>query len=252
VCRNNLSSKSIRNISIPAFVTIGIFAILHFFTIIPAGHIGVIDLFGVVSKRTLPAGINWVNPFAGVTQFPLRPEESNEKMQVFSCEELTIEMKISVLYPTERDRSDMAIQEEIAGAIATRGVIIETQLPQNVALPLLLAEAIVQKQKADQESRRMEFILTKEKHEANRKRIETKGATSFKSKENMMNSHGLEEAHASNPDDIRICDGCAYHAVAQSGSFTLAIYEGDPITFSMITSSLYGTGEQSLSKFKEE
>ncbi|NUM81562.1 prohibitin family protein, partial [bacterium] len=35
------------------------------------------------------------------------------------------------------------------------------------------------KQKADQESQRMEFILTKEKQEADRKRIEAKGIADF-------------------------------------------------------------------------
>lgn len=48
-----------------------------------------------------------------------------------------------------------------------------------MALPVQLTEAIEQKQKADQESRRMEFILTKEKQEADRKRIEAKGIADF-------------------------------------------------------------------------
>jgi prohibitin 1 len=50
---------------------------------------------------------------------------------------------------------------------------------RNVALPSQLTEAIEQKQRADQESQRMEFILTKEKQEADRKRIEAKGIADF-------------------------------------------------------------------------
>jgi len=85
----------------------------------------------------------------------------------------------SALYSTERDQLGLAIQEELARIVAPRGVIIETTPLRNVALPVQLTEAIEQKQKADQESQRMEFILTKEKQEADRKRIETKGIADF-------------------------------------------------------------------------
>jgi regulator of protease activity HflC (stomatin/prohibitin superfamily) len=50
---------------------------------------------------------------------------------------------------------------------------------RGVGLPPQLTEAIEQKQKADQESQRMEFILTKEKQEAERKRIEAQGIADF-------------------------------------------------------------------------
>jgi len=46
-------------------------------------------------------------------------------------------------------------------------------------LPVQLTEAIEQKQRADQESQRMEFILTKERQEADRKRIEAQGIADF-------------------------------------------------------------------------
>jgi regulator of protease activity HflC (stomatin/prohibitin superfamily) len=48
-----------------------------------------------------------------------------------------------------------------------------------VQLPAQLTEAIEQKQRAEQESQRMEFILMKERQEADRKRIEAKGIADF-------------------------------------------------------------------------
>lgn len=165
--RNNPTSKSIRNISALAGVAIGISAFLQFFTIIPAGHVGVMDLFGHVSKRTLPAGINLVNPFVYVTKFPTRTEENK---QALSCEGFAIRLdtcqltglnpdsnariyktitggdektrlfvpqfclishtvtasfQADAIYSTERDRLGMAIQNELAGTVATRGVFIE-------------------------------------------------------------------------------------------------------------------------------
>ncbi len=224
VRRNNIALRPVVNMSILAAVVFGVLAVLQCFTQIPAGHVGVIDFFGIVSERTLPAGINVVNPLANVIKFSIQTKEHKETMQVLSREGLTIGLEISALYrlnadsaarvyktvaggdyetiilipqfrsisravtasfqasalySTERDRLGMAIQEELARIVAPRGVTIETTPLRNVALPVQLTEAIEQKQKADQESQRMEFILTKEKQEADRKRIEAKGIADF-------------------------------------------------------------------------
>jgi regulator of protease activity HflC (stomatin/prohibitin superfamily) len=56
---------------------------------------------------------------------------------------------------------------------------VESTPLRNVALPSQLTEAIEQKQRADQEAQRMEFILLKERQEADRKRIEAKGIADF-------------------------------------------------------------------------
>lgn len=199
-------------------------ALTQFFTQIPAGHVGVVDFFGVVSENTLPAGINPVNPLARVIKYSIQTKEHKEVMQVLSREGLTIGLEVSALYrlnpdsaarvyktvaggdyetiilipqfrsicravtasfqasalySTERERLGASIQEELAKTVGPRGVIIETTPIRNVALPGQLTEAIEQKQRADQESQRMEFILTKEKQEADRKRIEAKGIADF-------------------------------------------------------------------------
>jgi prohibitin 1 len=224
VRQNNITFRPVRNVSLLAMGVAGILALTQFFTQVPAGHVGVVDFFGIVSKKTLPAGINLVNPLARVIKFSIQTKEHKETMQVLSREGLTIGLEISALYrlnpdsaarvyqtvaggdyetiilipqfrsisravtasfqasalySTERDRLGMAIQEELARTVAARGVTIESTPLRNVALPVQLTEAIEQKQKADQESQRMEFILTKEKQEADRKRIEAKGIADF-------------------------------------------------------------------------
>jgi len=224
VRQNDTTFRSVRTASLLAMGVAGILALTQFFTQVPAGHVGVVDLFGIVSKKTLPAGINLVNPLARVIKFSIQTKEHKETMEVLSREGLTIGLEISALYrldpdsaarvyktvaggdyetiilipqfrsisravtasfqasalySTERDRLGMAIQEELAKTVAPRGVTIETTPLRNVALPVQLTEAIEQKQKADQESQRMEFILTKEKQEADRKRIEAKGIADF-------------------------------------------------------------------------
>jgi len=92
---------------------------------------------------------------------------------------VTASFQASALYSTERERLGMAIQEELARTVAVRGVIVESTPLRNVALPTQLTEAIEQKQRADQEAQRMEFILLKERQEADRKRIEAKGIADF-------------------------------------------------------------------------
>jgi len=199
-------------------------ALVQCFTQIPAGHVGVVDFFGVVSDRALPSGIQPVNPLARVIKFSIQTKEHKELMQVLSREGLTIGLEISALYKlnpdsaaqvyktilggdyeeiilipnfrsisravtasfqasalysTERDRLGISIQDELAKTISNRGITVESTPLRNVTLPPQLTEAIEQKQKADQESQRMQFILTKEKQEADRKRIEAQGISDF-------------------------------------------------------------------------
>jgi prohibitin 1 len=224
VRQNNLSFRSVANLSLVAVVVFTAAALFQCFTIVPAGHVGVVNLFGTVGDRVLPNGINVVNPFAQVIKYSIQTKEHKETMQVLSREGLSIGLEISALYhlnpdsaarvyqtvvggdfentilipqfrsicravtasfqasalySTERERLGVAVQEELAKAVATRGIIIENTPLRNVALPSQLTDAIEQKQRADQESQRMEFVLTKERQEADRKRIEAKGIADF-------------------------------------------------------------------------
>ncbi|MGA9118169.1 MAG: prohibitin family protein [Bacteroidota bacterium] len=224
VRQNNIAFRPIATMSGVVAGLFGVLALLQCFTQIPAGHVGVVDFFGVVSDQTLRAGINPVNPMATVVKYSIQTQEHKETMQVLSREGLTIGLEVSALYrlnpdsaarvyktvaggdyetiilipqfrsicrsvtasfqasalySTERERLGSSIQEELAKAVSPRGVTIENTPIRNVALPTQLTDAIEQKQRADQESQRMEFILTKEKQEADRKRIEAKGIADF-------------------------------------------------------------------------
>jgi regulator of protease activity HflC (stomatin/prohibitin superfamily) len=224
VKENNLSYRSVAGISALGLAVFALIILVQFFSQVPAGHVGVVDFFGIVSEKTLPPGINVVNPLARVHKFSTQTKEHKELMQVLSREGLTIGLEISVLYrlnpdsaarvyqtivggnyeevvlvpqfrsisrsvtasfnasalySTERERLGVSIQHELANTVKTRGVIVETTPLRNVALPTQLTEAIEQKQRADQEAQRMEFILLKEKQEADRKRIEAKGIADF-------------------------------------------------------------------------
>lgn len=93
--------------------------------------------------------------------------------------EVTATYKASALYSVERTALGVSVEEDLRSKVTRYGVIIESTPLRNVALPAQLTKAIEEKQTADQESQRMEFVLTKEKQEADRKRIEAQGISDF-------------------------------------------------------------------------
>ena len=71
------------------------------------------------------------------------------------------------------------LKAELVSALSPRGIVVEEVLLKAVRLPDLLAHAIELKAQAEQDSARMEFVLTKERQEAERKAVEAKGIAAF-------------------------------------------------------------------------
>ena len=90
--------KSESNLALVAIVVAAFIGLVQCWTIIPAGHVGVIDFFGNVSDQTLLPGVNFVNPMANVVKFDARTQELKEVMNVPSKEGLSVELEISLLY----------------------------------------------------------------------------------------------------------------------------------------------------------
>src|ERR1035441_6351856 len=79
------SAKKRFNKSESTFAFIGllvaiIIAVMQFWTIIPAGHVGVVDFLGSVSDNTLKPGINLVNPMATVVKFDARTDRKSTRL----------------------------------------------------------------------------------------------------------------------------------------------------------------------------
>jgi prohibitin 1 len=85
----------------------------------------------------------------------------------------------NALYTNARELVQQQIQEELSAQLAPRGIIIENVLLRDVQLPAMLKGSIEAKQQAEQDALRMNFILQKEKQEAERKRIEAQGIADF-------------------------------------------------------------------------
>lgn len=210
-----------------SFLVGGVVAVIltlsQIFTIIPAGHVGVVDFFGRVSEHTLKSGINIRNPLAKIVKMSIKTQEIKELMDVPSKEGLTIGLEISALfhlspdkasaiyktvgedyaqiilepqfrsvvrgvtslyeakalYTSERESVGQLILKDLELLTKERGIEIETTPLRKIVLPQRLTDAIEEKLKAEQESQRMQFILTKEKQEAERKKIEAQGISDF-------------------------------------------------------------------------
>lgn len=217
------AARSARTVlSLAIVVAVGV-ALVQLVRIVPAGHVGVVDLFGVVRPDSLKAGLHLVNPLARVLPMSVKTQEIKEVMEVPSKEGLTMQLEVSALfhldpqqapevyrsvgpnwievllepqfrsvsrgvtagyeakalYTSEREALANLLAEELRKLVQGRGVVIESTPLRRIGLPARLAQAIEEKLSAEQESQRMQFVLTKESQEAERKRIEAAGIADF-------------------------------------------------------------------------
>ncbi len=83
------------------------------------------------------------------------------------------------LYSDGREGIANQILEDVRRQVAPRGIIVENVLLRDLQLPDTLKHAIEAKQQAQQEAQRMEYVLQREKQEAERKRVEAAGIKDF-------------------------------------------------------------------------
>jgi prohibitin 1 len=93
--------------------------------------------------------------------------------------EVTASYEAKTLYSAERElvaRQTFELFKKMAGG---RGIIAEAVLLRKIGLPPIVANAIQEKLKREQEAEQMKFVLQKEQQEAERKRIEAQGVADF-------------------------------------------------------------------------
>jgi regulator of protease activity HflC (stomatin/prohibitin superfamily) len=192
-------------------------------TVIPAGHVGVKDLFGRVSPNVLHPGVRLVVPFTRVIKMSIKTLELKETAEVPSKEGLIMDLEVSLLHKLDpskapevyrtvgADYTSVIVEPQIRSAIreitasydakalysserekiaqeifalfakmsSARGIIAESVLLRKIGLPEVVANAIQEKLRREQEAEQMKFVLQKEQQEAERKRIEAKGVADF-------------------------------------------------------------------------
>jgi regulator of protease activity HflC (stomatin/prohibitin superfamily) len=83
------------------------------------------------------------------------------------------------LYSSKRDEFQDRIFKGIELDFKKRGLLLEDLLIRNISLPASVRSTIEQKISAEQEAQKMQFVLQKEKQEAERKRVEAQGISDY-------------------------------------------------------------------------
>eukprot|EP00943_MAST-04B_sp_MAST-4B-sp1_P002305 g2305.t1 len=193
------------------------------FTIVPAGNVGVVDLFGTVDEEVRKPGFTLKNPLSSIKLFSTKTRRLDFTCRVPSKEGLIVTLNMSLqyrldpqqaaelykkvgvnfseviiepamrsavrnetsardakaLYTSEREQIRIDLLNSLKGMLSERGIIVEDAPLRNIILPEKLTSAIERKLEMEQESERMNFVLLKEKQEAQRKAIEAKGIADF-------------------------------------------------------------------------
>ena len=83
------------------------------------------------------------------------------------------------LYSSKRDEFQDRIFKSIEEDFRKRGLFLEQLLVRNITLPQSVKATIEGKINAEQEAQKMQFVLQKEKQEAERKRVEAQGIADY-------------------------------------------------------------------------
>src|SRR4030095_10650402 len=83
------------------------------------------------------------------------------------------------LFGNKRDEFQQRIFKSIEDDFKRRGLVLEQLLVRNITLPQSVKATIEQKINAEQDAQKMQFVLQKEKQEAERKRVEAQGLADY-------------------------------------------------------------------------
>ncbi len=210
-------------------------------TVIPAGHVGVIDVFGNVQDDVLQPGIHFV--LWPVIRLSTKTQIISMSEDVPSAEGMTIHLEAAALFhlnpasaaemykhvgtdyldkvvipqfrsvlrsvTSGHDTKDLytsetrlimtsSLSSDLTDSLLPRGLVVENTLLKKIVLPDRLQNAIQRKLEAEQASQQMEFVLQKEKQEAERKSIEAQGIQDFQNivrqgiDDNLLRWKGIE------------------------------------------------------------
>jgi len=83
------------------------------------------------------------------------------------------------LYSTKRQEFQYKINKTISDNFAKNGLEVQQVLIRNVTLPATVRASIESKIQAEQDAQKMQFVLQKERQEADRKRVEAQGIADY-------------------------------------------------------------------------
>ncbi len=133
-----------------------------------------------------------------------------------SAADITAKFMAKDMHTGNRLEIEDAIKRQMMQVLESRGFIIEAVLLKSIKLPKGLSRAIEEKLEAEQDAQRMEFILLREKQEADRKLIEAEGIM----RANSMISQGLS------PEVLQYKSIEAFRELSKSSNTKIIITDG--------------------------
>ncbi len=126
------------------------------------------------------------------------------------------------LHTAQRDEIGRDIAKNMTNLLGDRGLVVEAILLKSIRLPAGLYQSIEQKMQAEQEAQRMEYVLMKERKEAERRIIEAEG---IRDAQKIINE-GLNE------NLLQYLSIEAYRQLSQSPNAKMVITDGkSPMIF---------------------
>lgn len=107
-----------------------------------------------------------------------------------TAREISARYTAKELYATERLKIEKAIYDELTSHIGPHGFVVDAVLLKDIDLPAQMMQAIENKVTAEQAALQMEFVIEKQKKEAERMIIE---ATAVKQAQDIINSSLTEK-----------------------------------------------------------
>jgi regulator of protease activity HflC (stomatin/prohibitin superfamily) len=92
---------------------------------------------------------------------------------------VTAGYEAKALYTSEREMLAQILLVDLQKLVEPRGISVESTPLRRIGLPPGLTASIEAKLQAEQQSQQMQFVLAKERQEADRKRIEAQGISDF-------------------------------------------------------------------------
>jgi regulator of protease activity HflC (stomatin/prohibitin superfamily) len=120
------------------------------------------------------------------------------------------------MHSSKRAEIEQAVKDQMASQLEARGFVIEAVLMKTVKLPSGLTRAIEEKLQAEQDAQRMEFILARERMEADRLKIQAQGISDYQK----VIGQGL------NPLILQYMSIEAFRELSKSGNSKVIITDG--------------------------
>lgn len=105
-----MKSMSPKSIGIIAGAVLVVILLIASIAYVPAGHVGVLVLFGRVTDNVLPEGTHIVNPLLKVYRMSVRTQELKEQASVPSREGLLVTLDTSLLFRLDHRKANQAFQ----------------------------------------------------------------------------------------------------------------------------------------------